>query len=169
MGKHSEKGDMLAKKDKKAKKLKDKKKARKEQSKSDKAKHDITIDTKEKKKEKKEKAETEDAAMDALMPEEKKEVAPVEAAWRPTQLFCSGIPYDTTKDQLLEFFEDEKANISDVKLPTFQDSGRCIGYAHVTFTKKAAYDSALAKNGQKLGPRYLDIKEAQGGHRPEPS
>ena len=39
--------------------------------------------------------------------------------WLPKQLFVSGIPYDTTKDQLLDFFGDEKASITDVKLPTF--------------------------------------------------
>ena len=47
-------------------------------------------------------------------------------------------------------------------MPTFQDSGRCIGYAHVTFTDKGAYESAKALSGQKMGGRYLDIKEAQG-------
>lgn len=47
-------------------------------------------------------------------------------------------------------------------MPTFQDSGRCIGYAHVTFLERSAYDSAKAMSGQKMGGRYLDIKEAQG-------
>ena len=56
-----------------------------------------------------------------------------------------------------------------MKMPTFQDSGRCIGYAHVMFAKKDAYEAALVKSGERLGGRYLDIKEAQGGHRPEPS
>ena len=67
--------------------------------------------------------------------------------WQPRQLFISGIPYDTTKDQLLEFFSDERAAITEVKLPTFQDSGRCVGYAHVMFTNKEAYAAALAKQG----------------------
>ena len=35
--------------------------------------------------------------------------------------------------------------------------------------KKDAYESAMGKNGQRLGARYLEIKEAQGGARPEPS
>ena len=54
------------------------------------------------------------------------------------------------------------SNHSEIKMPTFQDSGRCIGYAHVTFTDKGAYESAKALSGQKMGGRYLDIKEAQG-------
>ena len=37
------------------------------------------------------------------------------------------------------------------------------------FTNKAAYEAALAKSGQSLGARYLDIKEAQGSQRAEPS
>ena len=48
-------------------------------------------------------------------------------------------------------------------MPQFQDSGRLIGYAHLTFTKKKAYEAALAKNKQKMGGRYLDVKEAAGG------
>ena len=50
-------------------------------------------------------------------------------------------------------------------MPTFQDSGRCIGYAHVTFMSKDAYEKAKTLNGQKMGGRYLDIKEAQGHQR----
>lgn len=50
---------------------------------------------------------------------EKKEVVPPPKLWLPKQLFISGIPYDTTKDQILEFFADEKEQITDVKLPTF--------------------------------------------------
>ena len=42
-------------------------------------------------------------------------------------------------------------------MPKYQDTGRCIGYAHVLFTDEAGYDAALALNGQKLGSRYLEI------------
>ena len=53
-------------------------------------------------------------------------------------------------------------------MPTFQDSGRCIGYAHVAFLEKSAYDGAKAMSGQKMGGRYLDIKDAQGAsNRPD--
>ena len=69
----------------------------------------------------------------------------------------------------MEFFAGEKESITDVKMPTFQDSGRCVGYAHVMFKSKNAYEAALQKSGQRLGGRYLDIKEAQGSAKPEPS
>jgi len=44
-----------------------------------------------------------------------------------------------------------------------------VGYAHVTFKSKDAYERALAQSGQKLGQRYLEIKEAQGAQRIAPS
>jgi predicted DNA-binding helix-hairpin-helix protein len=47
-------------------------------------------------------------------------------------------------------------------MPKFQDSGRCIGYAHVLMTDESAYNYALSLNRQSLGGRYLDIKAAQG-------
>lgn len=90
-----------------------------------------------------------------------KKSEPSKPDWQPKQLFVSGIPYDTTKDQLIDFFgADARTCISEVKMPTFQDSGRCIGYAHVTFTTKASYEAALSKKGQNLGSRYLDIQES---------
>ena len=60
---------------------------------------------------------------------------------------------------------NESVKSSEIKMPTFQDSGRCIGYAHVTFMSKDAYEKAKTLNGQKMGGRYLDIKEAQGHQR----
>ena len=47
-------------------------------------------------------------------------------------------------------------------MPRYQDSGRCIGYAHLTVDSADAQALALSKNGEKLKGRYLDIKEAQG-------
>ena len=125
-------------------------------------------DKKEKKEKKKSKKERPEAQEEEIVEEIKAEEIKVEEktikqpSWQPKQLFVSGIPYDTTNEQLLDFFTDEKESIRDVKMPVFQDSGRCMGYAHVTFTTKDAYESAKTKSGQRLGGRYLDIKEAQG-------
>jgi len=47
-------------------------------------------------------------------------------------------------------------------MPRYQDSGRCIGYAHVAVTSEEARQKALARSGEKLKGRYLDVKEAQG-------
>jgi RNA recognition motif-containing protein len=74
----------------------------------------------------------------------------------------SGLPYETTEEQLKEFFGDDAKEIGGIKLPKYQDSSRCIGYAHVLFNTLNAYESALSKNGSKIGSRYLDIKAAEG-------
>lgn len=47
-------------------------------------------------------------------------------------------------------------------MPRYQDSGRSIGYAHVTVDSQEAQVKALELSGGKLKGRYLDIKEAQG-------
>lgn len=51
---------------------------------------------------------------------------------------------------------------SEVKMPRYQDSGRCRGYAHVSFANGKTAQKALSFTGQKLKGRYLDIKEAEG-------
>lgn len=47
-------------------------------------------------------------------------------------------------------------------MPRYQDTSRCIGYAHVLFTEESAYTTALSKDRAMMGTRYLDIKAAQG-------
>jgi RNA recognition motif-containing protein len=47
-------------------------------------------------------------------------------------------------------------------MPRYQDSGRCIGYAHVLFDTPESLQKALTRSGEKLKGRYLDIKEAEG-------
>ena len=47
-------------------------------------------------------------------------------------------------------------------MPRYQDTGRCIGYAHLLITDEAAYNRALSRDRQMIGSRYLDIKAAQG-------
>ena len=53
--------------------------------------------------------------------------------WVPSQLFVSGLPYETTEEQLKVFFGDCAKDIGHIKLPKYQDTGRCLGYAHVMF------------------------------------
>ena len=47
-------------------------------------------------------------------------------------------------------------------MPRYQDTNRCIGYAHVLFINEDAYNKALSKDRAMMGTRYLDIKAAQG-------
>jgi nucleolin len=75
--------------------------------------------------------------------------------------YVEGIPFHATPDQVKEFFV--KAGIDDVvelRLPTWQDSGRLRGYGHILFESTASYEKALKLSGQNLGKRYLTIQAA---------
>ena len=74
----------------------------------------------------------------------------------------SGLPYETTEEQLKVFFGDSAKDIANIKLPKYQDTGRCLGYAHVLFNTQESFDAGLKLNREKLGTRYLDIKPAEG-------
>ena len=90
-----------------------------------------------------------------------------EAPQQNMQVFVSGIPYEATEVMLKEFFAqgDDKElakRITEVKLPRYQDSGKCRGFAHVGFNNQKDHDAALKLSGKNLGSRYLEIKPAQG-------
>jgi len=78
--------------------------------------------------------------------EEIKEVEKTAENWVPSQLFVSGLPYETTEEQLKQFFGDIAKDITSIKLPKYQDTGRCLGYAHVLFSTLNGYKAALLKN-----------------------
>jgi RNA recognition motif-containing protein len=63
--------------------------------------------------------------------------------WAPSQLFVSGLPYEVTEDALKAFFGDAAKDIGHIKLPKYQDTGRCLGYAHVLFNTESGYQAAL--------------------------
>jgi len=63
---------------------------------------------------------------------------------------------------LKAFFGDLASDIEHIKLPKYQDTGRCLGYAHCLFKTEACYLDALKLAGNKIGSRYLDIKKAEG-------
>jgi nucleolin len=72
----------------------------------------------------------------------------------------SGIPYNCQEEDLRNFFASE--SITEIKLPKYQDTGRCRGYAHLVFDSQEEYEKALQKNHESIGERYLDIKPAKG-------
>ena len=76
-------------------------------------------------------------------------------------VYVEGIPFDATPDQVKQFFVT--AGIEDVvelRLPTWQDSGRLRGYGHIHFQSAESYEKALKLSGQNLGKRYLTIQAA---------
>lgn len=78
-------------------------------------------------------------------------------------VFVEGIPFDATPDQVKDFFESHDGIGSDVvelRLPTWQDSGRLRGYGHVLFGTQGSYEKALGLTGKYLGKRFLTIQPA---------
>lgn len=81
-------------------------------------------------------------------------------------IFVSGIPYETTVDELKSIFE-EFGTILDVKLPKYQDSGRNRGYAHITFKKNSEAEKALVRNKYVIGKRYITVEFSKGESKQE--
>lgn len=75
-------------------------------------------------------------------------------------VFISGIPYETTQEELEQIF-NECGKITEVKLPKYQDSGRNIGYAHMYFEDKSSTEKALELDHYQLGKRYLTVQLAK--------
>jgi nucleolin len=76
-------------------------------------------------------------------------------------VYVEGIPFDATPDQVKDFFV--KGGIDDVvelRLPTWQDSGRLRGYGHILFESEESFAKALTLSGQNLGKRYLTVQAA---------
>jgi nucleolin len=76
-------------------------------------------------------------------------------------VYVEGIPFDSKPDQVREFFvSNDVSEVLELRLPTWQDSGRLRGYGHVLFGSKKSYEKALALSGKHLGKRYLTIEPA---------
>ena len=58
----------------------------------------------------------------------------------PRTVFIEGVPYDSTPEQVAECLQKhakiERSDITDMRFPTWQDSGRMRGYGHVVFLSK---------------------------------
>jgi len=78
-----------------------------------------------------------------------------------TSVFISGLPYQSSEADVEKFFKD-CGKIEQIKLPKFQDTGRLLGYGHVTFKSATSVEKALALSGAKIGERYIDVKMAKG-------
>eukprot|EP00435_Cladocopium_sp_Y103_P015281 s4007_g3.t1 len=78
-------------------------------------------------------------------------------------VFVDGVPYDWTLERIKEFFATKCGGIKEVRAPTWQDSGRLRGYAHVAFNDAESMKKALQLNGTKVGKkgRYLKIDPAK--------
>jgi len=77
-------------------------------------------------------------------------------------VFVDGVPYAWDLSKVEDHFR-ECGEIKEVRAPTWQDSGRLRGYAHVTFVNKAGRDKAMAMDGTQVDKkgRYLKIEIAK--------
>jgi len=83
-------------------------------------------------------------------------------------IFVEGIPFDVTEQHVRDFFEKTHAtlhitDILELRLPTWQDSGRLRGFGHIKFGSSDSYHKALTLNRKYMGRRYLTIQPAKGG------
>jgi nucleolin len=76
-------------------------------------------------------------------------------------VYVEGIPYEATEEQVREFFRG--LNVTSLRLPRWQDTGRLRGYGHAELATPKDYELALAKSGQSIPgfSRYLQIQPAK--------
>ena len=72
----------------------------------------------------------------------------------------SGMPYETTEDNIKEFFKGME--IVGIDMPTWPDSGRSKGFANLTFGSTEDAGKCIAMNGATMGTRWLKIETHNG-------
>lgn len=79
-------------------------------------------------------------------------------------VFIEGLPFTSTESDVRSFFATHGCkDILQLRLPTWQDSGRLRGFGHVVFASLETRLRALSGevNGKDLGGRYITVKEAK--------
>lgn len=78
-------------------------------------------------------------------------------------VFIEGLPFTSSEEAVRSFFASHGCtDIVQLRLPTWQDSGRLRGFGHVVFGSLETRNRALSGdvNGKELGGRYVTVKEA---------
>jgi len=79
-------------------------------------------------------------------------------------IFVEGIPFDKNPNDVRAFFGEHGIPAKDVlelRLPTWQDTGRLRGFGHIRFASSESYQTALGLNRKYMGRRYLSIQPAK--------
>jgi nucleolin len=86
-------------------------------------------------------------------------------------IFVEGIPFDASPDNVRAFFVEDHGidsrDVLELRLPTWQDTGRLRGFGHVRFASTESYEKALGLDRKYMGRRYLSIqpaKSSSGNH-----
>ena len=78
------------------------------------------------------------------------------------RLYVGNLPFQTTEAQLRTLFEQDGAEVSEVKIVTDRDSGRSRGFAFVEMADDARASSAIeTRHGTSFGGRPLTVSEAR--------
>ena len=78
------------------------------------------------------------------------------------RLYVGNIPYQTTEAQLRTLFEQDGAQVSDVKIVLDRETGRPRGFAFVELSTDAQAATAVEQlNGKPFGGRPLTVSEAR--------
>jgi len=78
----------------------------------------------------------------------------------PATVYIEGLPFDWKESDITNVFEEFSQGVSEVRAPTWQDSGRLRGFAHVEFTDENTAKEVIKKyNGHKVnnGRRYAKL------------
>ena len=78
------------------------------------------------------------------------------------RLYVGNIPYQTTEAQLRTLFEQDGAQVDEVKIVMDRETGRPRGFAFVEMASDAQATAAVeALNGKAFGGRPLTVSEAR--------
>jgi RNA recognition motif-containing protein len=78
------------------------------------------------------------------------------------RLYVGNLPFQTTEAQLRTLFEQDGAEVSDVKIVTDRETGRSRGFGFVELADDARATAAVASlNGSSFGGRPLTVSEAR--------
>lgn len=79
-----------------------------------------------------------------------------------TRLYIGNIPFNTTEEELTDFFKDAGHHPDSVKIITDRDTGRSKGFGFVEINEQDDAEKAIGNtNGQKLGGRALTVNLAK--------
>jgi cold-inducible RNA-binding protein len=78
------------------------------------------------------------------------------------RLYVGNIPYETTEAQLRTLFEQDGAEVTEVKIVMDRDSGRPRGFAFVEMSTDGQASTAVnTLHGTQFGGRPLTVSEAR--------
>lgn len=81
-----------------------------------------------------------------------------------TDMYIEGIPYASTEEEIRALFAD-CGEITSLRAPRYQDSGRLRGYAHITFSSEEAATAALGLDRTVVHGRYITVAHAKSRQR----